>query len=92
MPRTASGLSTDELQELARVGAGQALMQLRAEIVAVERTLPELALPRRRLALERALSKAGRKSRTMSAAASKAVSRRMKRYWAERRRAKAKGK
>jgi hypothetical protein len=89
MPRTA-GLTTDRLRELARTGADITLKRLRAEIIAIERTFPELALPRRRRAIRRALERATKETRRMSAAARKAVSERMKRYWAERRKAKAK--
>ncbi len=89
MPKT-TGLSADRLRELARVGAETALKRLRAEIIAIERTFPELALPRRRRALRRALKRATNRSRRMSAAARKAVSERMTRYWAERRKAQAK--
>lgn len=89
MPRLATTLSTEKLKELARSGAEQALERLRAEIIAIERTFPELALPKRRKAMRRSLERAGRKARTMSAAARKAVSARMKRYWAERRKAQA---
>jgi hypothetical protein len=49
--RTASGLSTEKLRELARTGTEHALKTLRAEIIAIERTFPELALPRARRAL-----------------------------------------
>ena len=90
MPRTTTGLSAERLRDLARAGAEQALKQLRAEIVAIERTFPELALPRRRRALRQSLKQATNRTRHMSAAARKAVSERMKRYWAERRKAQAK--
>ena len=90
MPRLATTLSTEKLKELAKSGAEQALKRLRAEIVAIERTFPELALPQRRRAVRRSLKQVGRKARTMSASARKAVSARMKRYWAERRKAQAK--
>jgi len=80
----------DRLRELARVGAGVVLTQLRAEIIALERTFPELALPQRRRALRRSITEATTRTRRMSAAARKAASARMKRYWAERRKAKAK--
>lgn len=90
MPRIATGLSTDRLRELARTGAEVALKRLRAEIVAIERTFPELALPKRRRALRRSLSKATIRTRRMSAAARKAISERMTKYWAERRKARAK--
>ena len=84
MPRGTRGLSLDQLRELARRGAEEALRRLRAEIVAIERTFPELALPRRRRALRRSMKDAAPRARTMSAAARKAVSERMKKYWAER--------
>ena len=83
-------LSLEQLRELARTGAERALKRLRAEIIAIERTFPELALPRTRRAVRRSVKKAGQRSRHMSAAAREAVSRRMKRYWAERRKARAK--
>jgi hypothetical protein len=66
------------------------LKRLRAEIVAIERAFPELALPKRRQALRRTVRAATKRTRTMSATARKAVSARMKRYWAERRKALAK--
>ena len=84
------GLSMKQLRAMAKQGAEQALKRLRAEIVAIERTFPELALPRRRRAARRAMNSAGHQARTMSAAARKAVSQRMKKYWAERRKARAK--
>jgi hypothetical protein len=80
----------EQLREMARNGAEVTLKRLRAEIIAIERTFPELALPRRRRAVRRAVAKARRRTRTMSAAARKAVSERMKKYWAERKRAKQK--
>ena len=49
MPRTStSRLSPEKLRELARAGAAAALKELRADIIAIERTFPELALPQRR--------------------------------------------
>lgn len=90
MPRGQRGLSVERLRELARAGAEGTLRQLRAEIIAIERTFPELALPGTRRAVRQTVNKASRGARTMSAAARKAVSQRMKKYWAERRKAKAK--
>jgi hypothetical protein len=91
MPRTVvKGLNGHQLRELARTGAEVALKRLRAEIIAIERSFPELALPRRRRAVRGSIKLAARRTRRMSAAARKAVSRRMKRYWAERRKALAK--
>jgi len=83
-------LSPERLRELARAGAEAALKQLRAEIIAIERTFPELGLPRRRRQLRRSIKQAGNRTRRMSAEARQAVSERMKRYWAQRRKAQAK--
>lgn len=82
-------ISAERLREWAKAGAEATLKQLRAEIIAIERTFPELALRRTRRTLRRSVRTAGRRARTMSAAARKAVSARMKKYWAERRKAKA---
>ena len=91
MPRRgAENLSAEKLRELARTGAEIALNRLRAEIIAIERAFPELALPKRRRVLRRSVQTATTRTRQMSAAARKAVSERMKRYWAERRKAQAK--
>ena len=53
-PRTSS-LTADKLRELARTGAEVALKRLRAEMIAIERTFPELALPGRRRALRKSV-------------------------------------
>jgi hypothetical protein len=89
MPQAVRGLSVEQLKEMARQGAAEALKRLRAEIIAIERTFPELALPRRRRAVRQTIKSAAPRARTMSAAARRAVSERMKKYWAERRKAKA---
>jgi hypothetical protein len=83
-------LSADKLRELARTGAEVTLKRLRAEIIAIERTFPELRLPQRRRAVRRSVKNATTRTRKMSGAARKAVSERMRRYWAERRKAQAK--
>lgn len=88
MART-TRLNGARLRELASIGADVTLRRLRAEIVAIERTFPELALPARRRAVRRAVRQASARTRTMSAAARRAVSERMKRYWAQRRKAQA---
>ena len=82
-------LDGERLRELARIGAEVTLRRLRAEIVAIERAFPELKLPARRRQMRRALRRASTRTRTMSAEARRAVSERMKRYWAERRKAQA---
>jgi hypothetical protein len=90
VPKGSSGLSAQRLRELARSGAEAVLKQLRAEIIAIERTFPELALPNKRRAVRQAFQKARKRVRAMTEAEKKAVSERMKKYWAERRKAKAK--
>ena len=90
MPRRSNALGTDRLRELAKAGAEVMLKQLRAEIIAIERTFPELALPAKRRAVARSIRRVEQRGREMSAAARKAISSRMKKYWAERRKAKAK--
>jgi hypothetical protein len=83
-------LSAERVRELATEGAEKLLRQLRTEIVAIERTFPELALPQRRRQLRQVVAQARKRTRTMSAGARKAVSQRMKKYWAERKKAQAK--
>ena len=91
MPKSTMKLLTaHRLRELAHTGAELTLRRLRIEIIAIERTFPELALPQGRRALRRSFKEASKRTRTMTAAARKAVSARMKRYWAERRKAQAK--
>ena len=83
-------LTADRLRQLARTGAEVTLKRLRAEMIAIERAFPELRLRQGRRAVRRSINDATASTRTMSAAARKAVSARMKRYWAERRKAQAK--
>ena len=82
-------LNADRIRQLARTGAELTLNRLRAEIIAIERAFPELRLPQRRRAVRQSIHAAAGRTRTMSEAARKAVSARMKRYWAERRKAQA---
>jgi hypothetical protein len=90
MARATQRLNPQQLRDFARAGAEAALKRLRAEIIAIERAFPELALPRRRRAMRRSVERARTRTRQMSAAARKAISARMRRYWAERRKAQAK--
>jgi hypothetical protein len=55
------------------------LNRLRVEIIAIERTFPELRLSQRRRAIRRSVRELTARTRIMSAAARKAVSARMKR-------------
>jgi len=87
MAKASKGPSLDQLRHLARVGAEATITRLRAEITAIERAFPELSSARGR---HHTFEIAKKKTYRMSNAARKAVSERMTRYWAERRRAKAK--
>jgi hypothetical protein len=87
MPRKTSKLSLEQLTHLARAGAEATIHRLRAEIEVLERTFPELATPRGRKQMASTVQKS---AKSMSAAARKAVSERMKKYWAERRKAQGK--
>lgn len=90
MPKATSRLSAERIRQLAVSGAEGLLKRLRAEVVALERTFPELALPKRRRQIRQSVNAARKRTRQMSAATRKAVSARMKKYWAERRKAQAK--
>jgi hypothetical protein len=79
-------LSRDELQRLARLGARSRLEEIRREEAAIRRTFPDLFGRGRG---RQAGVAPGRRRRGMSAAARKAVSIRMRRYWAKRRQEKA---
>ena len=90
MAPATKGLNIAQLKELARDAAARTLNQLRAEIIALERTFPELALPKSRRAVRRSLKSVRKRGGEMSDAAKKALSARMRKYWAERRKAQAK--
>ena len=88
-------LSRQQLERLARRGAQALLTELEQEAAAIRRAFPDLFRGRGRgrlAASDSAAAPARRRRRrsTMSAAARRAVSERMKKYWAERRKAKAK--
>jgi hypothetical protein len=89
VPKASKGLNAERIRQLAVSGAENLLKQLRAEIVAIERTFPELTGPAARRAVQQSVKTAQKRTRQMSDAARKAVSARMKKYWAERRKAKA---
>jgi hypothetical protein len=87
-----ANLSQEQLRRLARLGAITRLEQLRQEEAAIRGEFPEL-FGRGRQAQPRdgQVTPSGRRRRRrpMSAAARKAVSERMRKYWAGRRKAKA---
>ena len=83
----AKTIGDSTLREFALVGARAKLTALEAEIAALVRTFPELRRGRsagKATAPAAAGSKRGRK-KPMSSAERRAVSERMRKYWAERR-------
>ena len=84
-----ANLNTEQLRRLARLGAIARLEQLKQEEAAIRAEFPELFGRGRRTVAADAASP-GRRRRRMSSAARKAVSVRMRKYWAERRKAKGK--
>ena len=85
-----ANLNTEQLRRLARLGAVARLEQLRQEEAAIRAEFPELfGRGRRSAPTASAAAAPGRKRRRrkMSPAARKAVSERMRKYWAERRKA-----
>lgn len=88
----AKRMAENQLRVLALVGAQARLQALQAEMAALLATFPELRGGRavRASAASAAVTRGrGGRKRPMSAAEKKAVSERMKKYWAERRAAKA---
>ena len=82
-------LNQEQLQRLARLGAIARLQELRREEDAIRAEFPDLFGRRGRTAAAApAAAPARRRARNMSAAQRKAVSERMRNYWAERRKAK----
>jgi hypothetical protein len=88
------GLSAVDIHRLARIGAAARLAELEREIAGLRKAFPGLksgsesapAPAAAVAAVPKAASKASRRGRRkpMSAAEKRAVSERMKRYWAER--------
>ena len=86
-----ANLNTEQLRRLARLGAIARLEQLKQEESAIRAEFPELFGRGRRSAVAEPTKSAGRRRRKkMSPAARKAVSVRMRKYWAERRKSKGK--
>jgi hypothetical protein len=86
-----ANLNTEQLRRLARLGAIARLEQLKQEEAAIRAEFPELFGRGRRGAVAEAGKPGGRRRRKkMSAAARKAVSVRMTKYWAEQRKSKGK--
>jgi hypothetical protein len=85
-----ANLNTEQLRRLARLGAIARLEQLKQEEADIRAEFPELFGRGRRAASVDVARPARRGRRKMSAAGRKAVSERMRKYWAERRKAKGK--
>lgn len=85
-----ANLSQEQLRRLARLGAIARLEQLRQEEAAIRSEFPELFGRGRREQVGDGRPARRTRRRAMSPAARKAVSERMRKYWAERRKAKAK--
>jgi hypothetical protein len=88
-----ANLNPEQLRRLARLGAVARLEQLRQEEAAIRSEFPELFGRGRRAAAvvgaeKPAKRKRARNRKPMTAAQKKAVSERMRKYWAERRKAK----
>jgi hypothetical protein len=86
-------LSRQELHQLAKLGAQARLEELRQEEAAIRRAFPDLFGARsagRPASADSGDTGVRRRRRGMSAAARRAVSERMKKYWAERRKSKKK--
>lgn len=87
-----ANLNQDQLRRLARLGAVARLEQLHEEEAAIRAEFPELFGGRRGTgkATKEAAPRKRRRRAAMSAAQRKEVSERMRKYWAERRKASAK--
>lgn len=88
-----SPLSTEHLQNLARLGARARLAELRAEMDGILKAFPDLSgasrASRRGAAARSASAPAARNQSYWSSTKRKEVSARMKKYWADRRKAEA---
>jgi hypothetical protein len=82
-----ANLNQEQLRRLAQLGAQARLDELRQEEAAIRAEFPEL-FRRGRKAASNGRGRGGG-ARKMTAANRKAVSERMRKYWAERRKAKA---
>src|SRR5262245_10337660 len=86
-----ANLNTEQLRRLARLGAIARLEQLKQEEAAIRAEFPELfGRGRRATAVADAAKPARRRRKKMTSEARKAVSERMRKYWADRRKGKGK--
>ena len=85
-----ANLNTEQLRRLTRLGAIARLEQLKEEEAAIRSEFPELFGRGRREAMPETAKTARRRRKKMTPAMRKVVSERMRKYWAERRKAKGK--
>ena len=88
----ARGLDGQELRRLAQIGARARLAELESERANLLNVFPGLRRPNSETEVAPMATKKRRRRSNMSAAARKAVSERMKKYWANRRAGSQKGK
>jgi hypothetical protein len=81
----AKGIDRKELHQLARLGAAARLEALESERTAILRAFPDLRRGEPGRETRAGQARPQRRRRRMSAAERKAVSERMRRYWADRR-------
>ena len=84
-----ANLNQEQLRRLARLGAQARLDELRQEEAAIRSAFPDLFGRGQRRQAANGQAARRRRRPAMSAAARKAVSERMRKYWAERRKSKA---
>ena len=77
------------VRDWARLGASRRVAEIRAELAEIHKAFPKLKRAKRGEAVAAATSTPRRGRRSMSATEKAEVSRRMKAYWASRRKAKA---
>jgi hypothetical protein len=85
MAKKSSDYDLEHLKKYAKAGAEAALHKLREEVAIIEATFPELATPKGR---SKVAAKAGASAKEWGEASKEAVSARVKKYMAERKKAK----
>ena len=87
----AKTITNEQMDDLARIGAGHRIQEIKAELKVLESFLdvtpPTAASPRKR---RKVLEEKPQRKRRISKATRAAISKRMKNYWAEQRRLKLK--
>ena len=87
----AKAMAQGQLREFALIGARQRYQELQRELASLVAAFPEVGRGAGRAAAPRAKAAPARRRRKMSEVERKAVSERMRKYWADRRKQKTKG-